>query len=109
MRLAGRRALLIGGHKNLGLSLAKRFLAEGAQVAVVGRDAAGVESAQKALAGQGGKSHALVGDPASQEGARAVIAAASERLGGPADVLVNAAGTYVWKPFLEVTAADWQK
>ena len=36
--LQGKRALVTGGTTGLGLAIAERFLQEGAQVAVTGRD-----------------------------------------------------------------------
>ena len=45
-RLAGRRALVTGAADGIGLGIARRFAAEGAHVAAVDRDAAGLDAVE---------------------------------------------------------------
>ena len=101
------RVVITGGSSGIGFDMARRFLAEGSQVLLNGRDPEKLERARHRLEG-GGKVVAVaghVGDPAT---ARAVVAAAREQFGG-IDVLVNNAGIFAPKPFLETTAEDLER
>ena len=48
-RLAGKYALITGGTSGIGLATAQTFIAEGAQVAVTGRNPVALEQAQALL------------------------------------------------------------
>jgi 3-oxoacyl-[acyl-carrier protein] reductase len=100
--LEGRRALITGGSKGLGLAMAKRFGASGAKVAIVAR---GAEALAKAAAESGAVP--IAADIASADGCDRAYAEAERALGG-IDILVNNAGTSARAPFLDVTDADWQ-
>lgn len=90
MRFDGQVVLVAGGTGALGQAVARAFLAEGARVAVTGRDAKEVEAVLDA-AGAGGRLRGLVGDPTNPATAvkfAAELVAAEGRL----DALVNAVG-----------------
>jgi len=78
-RLAGKILVVIGGTSGLGLSAAKAFVAEGAKVVIVGRDAAKVAAAEKPL---GKAALGVVGDASEPGTAPAAIATAVNKLGG---------------------------
>ena len=90
MSLAGRRALVTGGTRGIGLATARALAAEGARVAVSWlRSADDAAAALAALSAQGATAHAVradVGDPAA---VRRMFAEAGDALGGSPDVLIN--------------------
>lgn len=98
------RVIVTGASSGIGFDVARRFLAEGSRVVINGRDAAKLERAREAL-GHADRVVAVagaVGDPGT--GLR--LAEAAKRHFGGVDVLVNNAGIFGAKPFLESTEAD---
>jgi NADP-dependent 3-hydroxy acid dehydrogenase YdfG len=90
----GKRYWLVGASEGLGLSLARKINAAGAEVILSARSADGLE---KALAMMPGKARAEVVDVADM----ASVTAAAERI-GPVDGIVFLAGVY-WP----MRAQDW--
>lgn len=78
-KLSKRVIVVIGGTTGLGLSAALAFVAEGAQVVVVGRKAESAAEAEKQLAGKG---LAILGDAADSATAVKAIEAAFSNFGG---------------------------
>ena len=77
--------LITGATKNTGLAIARRFAADGWNVAITSRDAAAAEAAAKDIDGD------VLGlgmDPAKVEDIRAAFAAVRERF-GRLDAFVN--------------------
>ena len=91
--------VITGSSSGLGLAMARRFLAEGAGVVLNGRDPAKLEAARASL-GERAKVVALAGDVSKPATAQALVDAAVEHFGG-LDVLVNNAGIFEPRPFLE--------
>jgi uncharacterized protein len=86
MELSGRRVLITGASRGIGQTLAERFTAAGARVALVARSEAAIKELASDL---GGTAHpADLGDRDQVDGLIARI----EADGGPVDVLVNNAG-----------------
>ncbi|MGK8893568.1 SDR family oxidoreductase [Burkholderia gladioli] len=87
MRLSNKTALITGGTSGIGLATARLFIAQGARVAVTGRDEAAFERVRAELG-----EHALVlkGDVRSIEDMRAIAAEVQERFGGLDIVFANA-------------------
>jgi meso-butanediol dehydrogenase/(S,S)-butanediol dehydrogenase/diacetyl reductase len=103
--LEGKNALVTGGTTGLGLAIARRFLDEGAQVVITGRDHDLGERAALAL-GPGRRFVAAdAGDPAAVASS---VSAAADRLGG-LDVLVNNAGVGVTARLIDTPLADYDR
>jgi len=60
--LAGRRAVITGGGSGIGRGIAEVLVAQGAEVALIGRRPEPLQAAAQALRQQGGRAHAFAGD-----------------------------------------------
>jgi NAD(P)-dependent dehydrogenase (short-subunit alcohol dehydrogenase family) len=112
-RFAGRVALVTGGGKGIGRAVARRFAAEGAAVAVCGRELRAVESVAAEIAGGGGRALARSVDVGDEAAVETFVAETVATLGG-LDVLVNNASLTAmsgvgFAPLLEMTSAEWQR
>jgi 3-oxoacyl-[acyl-carrier protein] reductase len=87
--LRGKRAAVAAGSAGLGLGAAEALAAEGARVAICGRDRARVDAAAAEI---GGDAVALVADMGDVDQATGFITEAVERLGGTIDIVVANAG-----------------
>jgi NAD(P)-dependent dehydrogenase (short-subunit alcohol dehydrogenase family) len=100
--LDGKVAVVTGGHRGIGLALARALGEAGARVAVAARDP---EAAQAAAAEAGAVAvRADVTDPASLQ---TMLERVTSEL-GPVDVLVNNAGVCFHRPALEVPDQEWR-
>ncbi|MDB4976782.1 MAG: glucose dehydrogenase [Myxococcaceae bacterium] len=98
------RVIITGASSGIGFDLAKRFLREGSRVLINGRDPEKLERARLEL-GSAERVFAVAGHVGDPQTALRLARAAEERLGG-ADVLVNNAGIFLVKPFLESSDDD---
>lgn len=92
LELRGKVVLITGGSAGIGYACAERFLAEGARVGIVGRDAAALEKARARLAQGGGTVRAEAANLSSEKEAERAAQAIEAAL-GPIEVLVNCAGS----------------
>jgi NAD(P)-dependent dehydrogenase (short-subunit alcohol dehydrogenase family) len=108
--LSGRHALVTGGGRGIGAAIARRLLADGASVTLLGRDAVAlrttVQSLREALPA-GATASFVTADIADAESVTRAFAAAEEA--GPVSMLVNNAGQAHSAPFLKTDAALWQR
>jgi NAD(P)-dependent dehydrogenase (short-subunit alcohol dehydrogenase family) len=107
--LAGRCAVITGGSKGVGLAVATRFAASGADVAIVARGREGLDLALATIGATArGRVLAVQGDVALVPDIRrgyAEIMAAFGRI----DILVNNAGVSRNAPFEQVTDEMWRE
>jgi NAD(P)-dependent dehydrogenase (short-subunit alcohol dehydrogenase family) len=92
--LDGRRALVTGASKGIGLAVARGLAAEGADVAMLARSEGPLEAAAAEVTAQGpGRGVAVTADTGDDASVAAAVARAEELLGGGIDILVNCAAT----------------
>lgn len=87
LNLQGKRIIVSGGSRGIGLSIVTRFLEEGAQVAFFARGQDGVNQALEQLQAKGQVFGDSV-DAADQEAVRAWVTSAAQQLGG-IDIVIN--------------------
>ena len=104
--LTGKRALVTGSTRGIGLATAKGLAEMGAEVIVNGREKTAVEEAIAKIrqSSPSAKLHAAVLDLGGAEGCGKLIAQFPE-----VDILVNNLGIYEPKPFFDIEDADWTK
>ncbi|MEW1791767.1 MULTISPECIES: SDR family NAD(P)-dependent oxidoreductase [Streptomyces] len=104
--LTGKKAVIIGGTSGMGLSIARHILDAGGSVVVTGRSETSAAKAVADLASPNASSLAVdLNDPAAVEGLREELSNAH----GDTALLVNAAGVFAPKPFLEHTPEDYDR
>ena len=92
LELKGKRALVSGGSRGIGKAIARVLAREGADVALLARDATALAAAAKELQAESGRTVVGVSaDTRDDQAVKAAVAEAVRRLGGTIDILVNAA------------------
>lgn len=104
-RLREKRALITGGTSGIGLAIASLFQAEGARVAVTGREAAGLVRARERL---GTEALVLESDAGKVAALPALMRHVQEQFGG-LDVLVLNAGVSGALPIAQVSEARFDE
>jgi NAD(P)-dependent dehydrogenase (short-subunit alcohol dehydrogenase family) len=106
MRLRGRTAIVTGAASGIGRASALLFAREGAFVALVDRDPAGLEETVAVIRDAEGEASVHVGDVGDVEFADTVVAETVARR-GQLDVLMTAAGFSCGGTVLTTNPADW--
>jgi len=87
MKLAGKKALITGGNSGIGLATARLFIAEGAQVAITGRDQ---KTLDEAVAELGPHAHGYRADVTIAEDRKQLFATLAREFGKLDVVFANA-------------------
>ena len=107
-KLDGKVALITGASAGIGLAIARRFLSEGADIAVVARRgerlAAFADEARQA----GRRCAVIVGDVREETTARQAVQTTLDTL-GQIDLLINNAGMGIYAPLVETSADDYDQ
>lgn len=102
LRLDGKRALVTGAGRGIGLACAAALAEAGADVVLAARTGTEIEAAAGAIRDAGGQASAAAFDVTDLAAMRAAVARH-----GPFDAFVNNAGGARHAPFLEVDEADF--
>lgn len=108
--LKGKRALVTGGTKGIGLEVARALLAEGADVMICGRSAPALDQAVNELqkTPRDRKVFGQIADVSDSGAVEKLFRTTDEKLGG-LDILVNNAGTGVFRDAADITVEEWDR
>jgi NAD(P)-dependent dehydrogenase (short-subunit alcohol dehydrogenase family) len=101
-RLEGRRALVTGAGRGIGLAAASALADAGAHVTLTARTTNEIEEAANAIRARGQQADVLTLDVRDVDAVKAAIAAQA-----PFDILINNAGTNRPAPFIDVKVEDF--
>ena len=108
MRLKGKVALITGGTSGIGSATAIRFAAEGAAVAITGRNTERGEQVVRDIIANDGEALFIESDVRSAADCRRAVDQTLERF-GKIDVLFNNAGVFHPKSIPDLTEEEWDE
>lgn len=104
--LDGKVAVITGASRGLGRAMAIELGAEGAKLALVGRDRAKLDETAAEAAKSGAEAAVFITDVTDETQVRALEQGVRERF-GRVDILINNAGMNIRKPLVEYTLDEW--
>lgn len=106
--LKGQTAIITGGARGLGYSLAAALAAQGVNVALLDLLPTVEVSAQKLVSAHGVSSRGYVVDVTDSDAVESAFALASEEVGVPS-ILITADGITIWGDSVDVPAPVWRR
>jgi len=106
--LSGRVALVTGASKGLGKAIAASLADAGADLVIVSRTQADLESAAEELRGSGRRVHAIAADVTQEAAVVAMTAQAIQHM-GRVDILVNNAGIGATQAVVDMERERWEQ
>ncbi|HKS99647.1 MAG TPA: SDR family NAD(P)-dependent oxidoreductase [Rugosimonospora sp.] len=107
--MKGKRVLVTGGTRGIGLAITRAFVQSGAQVVGCHRqDGPAAESLARELAATGGGHRLVKADVSRTEDVARLVEECRTRLGG-LDAVVHNAGVISHVPFAELTLDEWRR
>lgn len=103
----GRRVLVVGASAGIGFATAETLAAEGAEVVMASRDAAGIAAAADRIAAAAGRRPATAVADITREGAAEALLAEVAARWGALDAVVDAVGGSIRSGFEALSDADW--
>jgi len=105
--LTGHTAVITGGSRGLGESMAKALAEAGASIALVARDVTRLDSVKAAIIGAGGKAESFTADVTNEQDVASMCQAVTGKI-GTVDIVINNAGTNIRKKLTDFTLAEFR-
>jgi len=105
--LKDRTAVITGGSRGLGEAMAKALSEAGANVALVARDMKRLELVRDAIKDSGGNAAVFTADVTQEDEVARVAEAVSQRF-GPAQILINNAGSNIRKNLVDFSLEEFR-
>lgn len=90
--ISGKKAIVTGGSRGLGYSMAEGLHQAGAEIVLIGTKEETLSQAAERIGNQGAKVHYVAGDLGNRDAIPDIYENALKKLGGHLDILVNCAG-----------------
>ena len=108
--LDGKKAIVTGGSKGIGLEVARSLVSHGAQVLICGREEAALTRASSSLnrSANGKKIVSIAADVSDSQQVERMFQFADSQLGG-LDILINNAGLGIFRAAGELSVEEWNR
>lgn len=105
--LAGKKALITGATKGIGLAIAEEFLVLGAEVMIVARNEATISQVLQSWQQRGWNADGVAVDVATATGRQAILRQIKSTFGDQFNILVNNVGTNIRKKAVDYASEEY--